>query len=81
VNFVWPKSARAELRAIDREVALRMLEALTAYGVSGRGDIKALAGQWQGCFRLRVSDYRVLFTIAPDEITILRVANRSEAYR
>lgn len=81
MKFVWPDSARSELRAIDREAALRILYALTEYGESGKGDIKALAGQWHGYFRLRVGDFRVIFAISPDEITIARVRHRSEAYR
>jgi len=51
MKFAWPESARAELRAIDREIAIRILQALTEYGESGAGDVKALAGQWQGHFR------------------------------
>jgi mRNA-degrading endonuclease RelE of RelBE toxin-antitoxin system len=69
------------LRTINREEAMRILLSLTTYGASGIGDIKALAGEWQGHFRLRVGDYRVIFTIAPDEITIVRVRHRSEVYR
>jgi mRNA-degrading endonuclease RelE of RelBE toxin-antitoxin system len=81
MKFIWPDSSRSELRAIDREAALRILHALTEYGESGKGDIKALAGQWQGYFRLRVGDYRIIFAISPDEITTARVRDRSEAYR
>jgi hypothetical protein len=44
MKFTWPESARAELRAGDRESALRILEALTRYVDSGEGDVKALAG-------------------------------------
>ena len=73
MRFIWPESARAELRAIDRESAIRIL--------SGDGDVKALAGEWQGYFRLRVGDYRIIFAISSDEITIARVRHRSEAYR
>jgi mRNA interferase RelE/StbE len=81
MNFVWPESARSELRGIDREMAIRILHALTRYGDSGEGDVKALAGEWQGYSRLRVGDYRVIFSVGPDEITILRVRHRSEVYR
>jgi mRNA-degrading endonuclease RelE of RelBE toxin-antitoxin system len=59
MNFVWPESARSELRAIDREIAIRILDALTRYGDSGQGDIKALGGEWLGYSRLRVGDYRI----------------------
>ena len=81
MKFIWPESARAELRAVDRESAIRILLALTKYGESGAGDIKALTGKWQGHFRIRVGDYRVVFTIAPDEITVIRVRHRSDVYR
>jgi mRNA interferase RelE/StbE len=81
MKFTWPESAQAELRAIDREIAIRILHALTAYGESGTGDVKALGGQWRGYFRIRVGDYRVIFTIAPDEMTIVRARHRSDIYR
>jgi mRNA interferase RelE/StbE len=81
VKFTWPESARDELRAIERQTALRILHALTEYGDSGSGDVRTLTGEWQRHFRLRVGDYRVIFTILKDEITVMRVRHRSEAYR
>ena len=81
MRFIWPESARNELRAVDRQTAIRILHVLTEYGDSGVGDVRALAGAWQGNFRLRIGDYRVIFTVAPDEITVIRVRHRSEAYR
>ena len=41
MKFIWPESARSELRAVDQESAMRILRALTRYGESGEGDIKA----------------------------------------
>ena len=81
MSFVWPESARAELRGIDRESAMRILIALTHYGESGVGDIRALSGEWDGFFRLRVGDFRVIFEITPDAIVIVRVRHRSDVYR
>ena len=81
MKFTWPESARDELRAIERQTALRILHALTEYGDSGSGDVRTLTGEWQRHFRLRVGDYRVIFTILKDEITVMRVRHRSEAYR
>jgi len=81
MRFVWPESVRGELRGIDRESAMRILLALTRYGESGDGDIKALSGEWDGCFRLRVGDFRVIFEITPEAIVIIRVRHRSDVYR
>ncbi len=44
MRFVWPESARSELRDVDRESAVRVLIALTRYSESGEGDIKAFQG-------------------------------------
>jgi len=44
MKFVWPESVRVELRGIDRQSAMRILIALTHYGESGIGDIKAFQG-------------------------------------
>jgi mRNA interferase RelE/StbE len=81
MRFTWPESARAELRAVDRDAAVRILHALTRYGESGEGDFKALSGKWSGYFRLRVGDFRVIFQLAPDEISIVRIRHRSDVYR
>lgn len=81
MRFIWPDSARSDMRAIDREMAIRILYGLTEYGESGKGDVKALAGQWQGHLRLRIADYRIIFAITPEEITIARVRHRSDVYR
>jgi len=81
MRFVWPESVREELRGIDRESAMRILIALTQYGESGVGDIKALSGEWDGCFRLRAGDFRVIFQITADAIVIVRVRHRSDVYR
>jgi mRNA interferase RelE/StbE len=81
MKFVWPESTRLELRSVDRESAMRILIALTRYGESGEGDIKALSGEWDGYFRLRVGDFRVIFQITPNAMTIARVRHRSEVYR
>lgn len=51
---------------------MRILLALTHYGESGMGDIKALSGEWDGYFRLRAGDFRVIFPITPDAILIVR---------
>ena len=46
--FVWASSARAELRRIEREMAMRILLTLTRFAETGEGDIKALEGKFTG---------------------------------
>jgi mRNA-degrading endonuclease RelE of RelBE toxin-antitoxin system len=81
MKFIWPDSARAELRAVGQEDDRRILLALTRFADDGSGDVRSLTGRWAGYFRIRVGDYRVIFLSRPDEIRIVRVRHRAEAYR
>ena len=79
-KFLWTDRAKEELRAIDREQALGILNALTDYAASGKGQVKKLKGS--GDLRLRVGDYRVRFEMAEeDTYRVLRVGHRKEVYR
>lgn len=51
---------------------------LLAYAKNGSGDVKALKGV--AGMRLRVGDWRVLFTVEADTITIHAVGHRRDIY-
>jgi mRNA-degrading endonuclease RelE of RelBE toxin-antitoxin system len=71
----------AEVRAIERRTALRVLQCLHRYADNGEGDVRPLSGEFQGLLRLRVGNHRVLFDETVDTITVHRVRDRREAYR
>ena len=80
-TVLWASSAQAQLSAIDRETALRILHAIDDYLSSGVGEVKKLRPPRQE-LRLRVSDYRVFFLLhGPISIEILGVKHRRDAYR
>jgi mRNA interferase RelE/StbE len=79
-RIVWTEPAKADVRRLDRETAMRILAALHRFVESGAGDVKSLKGKEE--LRLRIGDYR-LFFICPDADTveIRGVIHRKEAYR
>jgi len=78
----WEPSARADLRRIEQPQALAILRALTRFLSGQGGEIKKLTDDAQNRYRLRVGDYRVLFTSEEgDTLRILSVDNRRDAYR
>ena len=77
----WTTLARADVRAIDRETAIRLLESLARFLSSEEGDVKRLTDVDPPEYRLRIGDYPVRFYDHGDTIEILRVRNRREAYR
>ncbi len=77
----WTEPARADVRRLDRDTAMRIFAALHRFAESGEGDVRKLQGQ-SGELRLRVGDYRVRFTQeADDSLRIHAVLHRKEAYR
>jgi mRNA-degrading endonuclease RelE of RelBE toxin-antitoxin system len=78
---IWSPTARAELRAIDRETAWQIPQAVDRYLEMGAGDVIKLQPP-RTEFRLRSGDYRALFRrIDERTIEVLRVKHRSEAYK
>jgi len=78
----WDSQALKELRKLPRENAVRILKAvsfLTDNPLSGL----PLRGAFQSFRKLRVGEYRVIYSFQKDVavIRILRVAHRLEAYR
>lgn len=79
-SFLWEPAARADLRKLDRDTAMRILLALTKYGQTGEGDVKRLTDR-EGLYRCRVGKWRVFFDLdTPDTIRIHGVDNRGQAY-
>jgi mRNA-degrading endonuclease RelE of RelBE toxin-antitoxin system len=78
---VWSTEARADLRAIDREIAIQILYCIDSYLASRAGDVRKLRPPRTG-FRLRCADHRVFFDQKGENvIEITGVRNRKDAYR
>lgn len=59
-QVVWTTESRADVRAIDRDTALRILIALDRFLRTGTGDVRQLEGYDPPLYRFRVGDYRVM---------------------
>jgi len=80
LNFVWEPAARADLRRLDRDIAMRILLALTRYGELGEGDVKKLTDR-EGLYRFRVGKWRVFFDLdTPSVVRLHGIDNRGQAY-
>ncbi|MGA2611394.1 MAG: type II toxin-antitoxin system RelE/ParE family toxin [Terriglobia bacterium] len=77
----WTDAARADLRRIDREAAMRILEGLARFLFTEEGDVKLLKGSDPREYRLRVGDHRIRFHDLGDTLQILSLRHRREAYR
>ena len=71
--------AMREMRKLPAKVRTRMGNALQRYAETGEGDVKRLSGTVGS--RLRVGDYRALFTETEDTIEVRAVRHRKDVYR
>ena len=80
MKFVWEPAARADLRRLDRDTAMRVLLTLTRYATTGEGDIKKLVDA-EGLYRFRVGKWRIFFDLdTPGSARIHGIDNLGEAY-
>jgi len=77
----WLDEAKADIRALDQPTAMRLFEGILRFAQTGSGKVTTLHGDMGGAFRLRLGDYRMLFTLEEDALRIIGVRHRSEAYR
>jgi len=81
VKILVSGAARADVRRVGQAEAIRILQTISRFAQTGRGDVRALTGAHAGTFRLRVGDYRVIFRTVPEKtIFVVRVLHRSDAY-
>ena len=80
-KIIRTEQAKAQLRAIDKDTALRILHALAKLIDTGEGDVKRLQDIEPPEFRLRVGDYRARFHDFGDAVEVTGVKHRREVYR
>ncbi len=77
-------TAQNDLARLDKPMAQRVLKKLRWLAENFELITpEALTGQWQGVFKLRVGDYRVLYTCDREKQTIVvrSVRDRREVYK
>lgn len=71
-----------DLLRLDARVRLRVMVALeerVAAQPTTQG--KPLRGTLKGLWSIRVGDHRIIYTVAADEVWVLKIGHRKEAYR
>jgi mRNA interferase RelE/StbE len=76
----WRPRARKDMGRLDPEVRHRVVEAVSRLSEDQSGT-RRLEGYKPPLFRVRVGDWRILFTIDAGVATIQRVLPRDKAYR
>ena len=82
-NLVWDVRAYKELKAVHNKDAVSILNAISKLQKNPAAVGKGLEGKFKGKFRLRVGDYRVIYWVNDEELTvyIIAVGHRRDVYK
>jgi mRNA interferase RelE/StbE len=72
----------AAAEALDRmpvQTAARIEAKMERYAMTGEGDVKALKGLDE--YRLRVGDYRIIFTEDLEIVAVVKIGRRDKIYQ
>jgi len=80
-NINYKKSVERDLSRLDKAEARRILNKIEE-ALSGRAQsFPGLKGEFSGLRKLRIGDYRVVFTLMDEDVLVLRIGHRREIYR
>ena len=91
-RLTFHPAAKKELDKLDHQAKIFVVQSLTLFidlydstyetEMMKQSKIKKLKGQWQGFYRLRLRNYRVIYEKINDELVIhiVRIAHRKEVY-
>ncbi len=80
---VWEEQADCDLKNIPSDIALKIYNRVEKYLTIAPKELgKALTGNYNGSYRYRYGDYRVIYKILDKEntIVILVVGHRKDVY-
>lgn len=82
-KILFAKSAAKDYKDLNEPIKSQINEALNKLEQFGTDapNIKPLTGDFKGYFRIRSGDYRIVFFLGKEAITIISVLHRKEVYK
>ena len=82
VKIEWTEGAVTDLGKLDRQVVQRILRKLDWFSKNlARVVPEPLSGEFKGTYKLRVGDWRVMYTVEGDAMIIQSIGHRKEIYK
>jgi len=80
-NISYKNSVERDLSRLDKKEARRILDKIENDLALRAETYPVLQGEFAGLRKMRVGDYRVIFTLMDNEVLILRIGHRREIYK
>lgn len=80
-NIKHKKSIARDLGRLDKKEARRILDKIEKDLSERAESYPVLKGEFAGLRKMRIGDYRIIFTIMDNDIIVLRIGHRREVYK
>ena len=80
-KIAFKKSVSRDLKKIDKEQVKRILDKIETELPQKADALPTLTGKFSGLRKLRVGEFRVIFSIIGATALVLRVGHRKEVYK
>ena len=82
VKIEWTEGAIKDLGKLDKPIAQRILRRLAWFSENFQRIVpEPLTGEFKGIFKLRIGDWRAVYTVEGDTIVIQFIGHRREIYK
>ena len=80
-NIQYDPKAIKQLKKLDKSIAKKILDGIEEYSNNPvLTKIKKLKTPFDGAYRLRIGDYRIIFYLEDELMLISRIAHRKQIY-
>jgi mRNA interferase RelE/StbE len=80
-EIVYKRSVQRDLKRLDKAEAKRLLERLEKNLAEKADTFPVLKGKFAGLRKYRMGEYRAIYAVIGDQVLVLRIAHRKEAYK
>ena len=77
----FKKSVGRDLKKIEKQQVERILSNIEDRLGNNPENYPSLTGKFSGLRKLRVGNYRIIYSILDDTVLILRISHRRDSYR
>lgn len=80
-NILYKRSVAKDISRLDKRDAKRILDKIEKDLKSHPEQYPSLKGEFEGLRKLRIGDFRIIYSVIDNDVTVLRIGNRRDVYR
>jgi mRNA interferase RelE/StbE len=80
-RIVYKKSITKDLKGIDKTRLKKIIDGIEKKLKQNPRAGKMLTGEFKGLYRIRIGDYRAIYSILESDVLMLRIAHRKDVYK